>query len=670
MHYISKLRIMLLLLLLTGGLSLAAQEPEEDDSEYVEDDNENAEDSEEATEQEHDYYVESWNYKAIVHENNTWDVTETIVVNFMQPHHGIFLYRPQVFVDKHKLEGKGSVPFTYALDIENVKVSGYRFETSTESDAQNSYVIRIGDEDKTLTGVHEYEVSYRIVYPDDRASDCDRLFHSVIGDGWPTLIKKFTFDIKFDKPLPESALEDCYVYSGPWGRNSDGLGIAEYCYISEDGIGGSIENLPGRNAITFYATLPDGFYVGTKAVGNTFSYILYILTVAIGVLLLFRFLTTRQRSPLRTVEFYPPEGISSAEVGTIIDESADLSDLTSLIPWFAEKGYLTITEEPDYKGRTGKHADIRLDKKNPLPDDAPAYQREFMTALFRSKETVRLKTLGDRHSQIGRALDSLRKTFTGERELSTTQNGGMTFLFYILFAITMCTFSAISSFDTDALGCAVGLALFLAPAIFFRYNSACKSSFKKKKGVKSAIGTIALAAFSLGFFNQFYTEQDSIWSPFMGEALIVLAFIIAFLSTKIHRDTDYKIDMVGRLQGLEDFIKTAELQQLKALVDETPEYFYKILPYAMVFGLTDKWVKQFSHIDFEKPDWYTSSDATAYGLMNGHHLASRIADSFNSQISSAVRSSSHDPSSGSSGSSGGGGGFSGGGGGGGGGGAW
>ena len=39
---------------------------------------------------------------------------------------------------------------------------------------------------------------------------------------------------------------------------------------------------------------------------------------------------------------------------------------------------------------------------------------------------------------------------------------------------------------------------------------------------------------------------------------------------------------------------------------DNPEYFYNILPYAYVLGVSDKWMKKFEGITMEAPHWYYS----------------------------------------------------------------
>lgn len=123
--------------------------------------------------------------------------------------------------------------------------------------------------------------------------------------------------------------------------------------------------------------------------------------------------------------------------------------------------------------------------------------------------------------------------------------------------------------------------------------------------------------------------------------------------------TPYGNEMLGKLKGFRNFLETAEKDRLEAMVEQDPTYFYDILPYTYVLGVSDKWIEKFEAISLKAPSWYDSSTGfsiTTFGAFMNNTMVS----------AESVMSSS--PSSDSSSSSGGG--SSGGGSGGGGGGSW
>ena len=147
------------------------------------------------------------------------------------------------------------------------------------------------------------------------------------------------------------------------------------------------------------------------------------------------------------------------------------------------------------------------------------------------------------------------------------------------------------------------------------------------------------------------------------------------------RISDKAAQYMGQVLGRRNFIKTAEVDRINALVDEDPEYFFKILPYAYVMGLTDKWIKKFENINVVAPEWYHSYRSSG-GYMpvfymgdSMGHMTGAVTTSVRSMLPSDAFSGSDSgggwfSGGGGGGFSGGGGGFSGGGGGGGGGGFW
>ena len=103
------------------------------------------------------------------------------------------------------------------------------------------------------------------------------------------------------------------------------------------------------------------------------------------------------------------------------------------------------------------------------------------------------------------------------------------------------------------------------------------------------------------------------------------------------------------------------------LVEEDPQYFYNILPYAYILGVSSKWISKFDGIAMEPPTWYRGD---SYDTMHMNHRIEDTMDSVTHDMLSAPSSSSSGSSGGFSSSGSSGGGFSGGGSGGGGGHSW
>ena len=77
-----------------------------------------------------------------------------------------------------------------------------------------------------------------------------------------------------------------------------------------------------------------------------------------------------------------------------------------------------------------------------------------------------------------------------------------------------------------------------------------------------------------------------------------------------------------KITGFKKFLETAEKDRLEMLVHDNPKYFYNILPFAYVLGVSDKWVDKFEGIAIEPPEWYSGHGAL-YGC---YHVACHGSD--------------------------------------------
>jgi uncharacterized membrane protein len=152
--------------------------------------------------------------------------------------------------------------------------------------------------------------------------------------------------------------------------------------------------------------------------------------------------------------------------------------------------------------------------------------------------------------------------------------------------------------------------------------------------------------------------------------LFLAAGIIYVLGQKMASRTALGRAVLAQSLGFKEYLVSEEARQIR--FEEAQDIFSHYLPYAIVFGVADRWAGTFSRVaesatlagrSIGIPAWYIFSGSGGYGDYSG--IASGM-DSFSTSASGTFTST--PAASGSSGFSGGG--FSGGGGGGGGGGSW
>ncbi|MEO5500118.1 MAG: DUF2207 domain-containing protein [Ginsengibacter sp.] len=304
-------------------------------------------------------------------------------------------------------------------------------------------------------------------------------------------------------------------------------------------------------------------------------------------------------------EFYPPAIVNPSVAGYIFDNKLNKRDLTSLIPYWGAAGNLKIQEskKESFFGLV-KTRDYEFIKIKKLPESAYKFERTFFNGLFKSGDNVHLSDLKDVfYITMQDTKKQLEKEIDQDDYYVKYSRGFVYFFFF--FGIFVMT---------------IGIATIINEYPFY------------------------------------------LWK---GSAIIISGIIVAAFGLLMSKRTPKGTLLYKQLAGFREFLVRVEKDRLNEFLKQDPQYFDKVLPYAIVFNIAVKWKDKLEGLDVPPPSWYASSfygnNFTTHSFLNSlDHSMSSMSQNFYSTP----------PGSGSSGGSFGGGGFSGGGFGGGGSGSW
>jgi len=569
--------------------------------------------------------IRSYDVTIQIRTDDSIRVTEVIEYDFgATQHHGIFRDVPtrEAYDDRYDR--------VFPLHVESVSATGGAsadYEVSNEPGGITR--IKIGDPDVTTTGVHTYTIVYTVGAAMNGFPDHDELYWNAIGDQWEVPVDHATATVEAPAEISDAA-----CYAGPLNAHTacDRQKIAgETARFTQRGL------FPFE-AFTVVVALPKGAVaephpqlVEPWSIGRAFSRTPETLGLSGGLLLLViafcgwlfwtrgrdrRYVGSpvdqtmgnptgdSQAVPLfergvAPVEFAPPEDLRPGQVGTIVDEQANTLDVTATIVDLAVRGYLTIEEIPK-EGWFGK-PDWTLHRTDKADGDLLTYERTLLTGLFKDGNDP--------------ALSSLKRTFS-ER---------------------------LTKVEDELYADAVTRGWFL----------------KRPDTIRASWHARGAVLFIAGVALTFVLAK---WTTFAlaGIPVVVAGLLLTVGARWMPSKTAKGTAIARRVGGFRTVIETAETHMSRWA--EEQKVFTRYLPYAIVFGCTEKWAKAFEGLQLMPPDttWYRSSRPFIYADFG------RTLDDFSVTTGGTIAST--PASSGSSGFSGGG--FSGGGGGGGGGGSW
>ena len=664
-----------------------------------------------------DYVIDKYDINIIVNENNTFDITETITAYFNVSKHGIFRTIPL----KNTIVRLDGTTSTNRTQVSNISVDN-EYKKIREN---GKYKLQIGSKDHTLIGEQKYVIKYTYNLGKDPMNNYDELYYNIIGNEWDTVIGNITFSITMPKDFDSSKLG---FSSGTKGSIDNSKVIYN---VNGNKITGTYNGiLDVGEALTVRCELPEGYFVDAKLDINKIDYLMFfvpIIFLVISILLWYIF--GRDDQIIETIEFYPPEGLNSLDVGFLYKGRAENKDVTSLLIYLANKGYLEISNKKielnadkinlnqESINNANKKIMILQNKINELKASNPSSQKikyyENMLDIYKNIDTpinyeqYGLKSSINNINKKNKFLIRKLKDYDGtnlheqwfmeglfEYNRKEVTDSMLYNNFYITNNRILHTINNKQNknkvFEKSSLNKKIFIILMIIASYclitippIFTYGEQEILIFAL---AFPAIGFTALLGMLFGDIPIFVKIFGVFWGlgfggipwlitvlpALMQDMSYLICYIIGLLCISgmilvikyLPKRTKYGNEMLGKLKGFKNFLETVEKEKLESLVMENPNYFYDILPYTYVLGVSDKWIKKFESISLQAPSWYDSSNSFDISSFNRF---------INSTMTSAQGAMTSSPSSSSGGSSSGGssgGGSSGGGSGGGGGGSW
>ena len=568
--------------------------------------------------------ITSYRFSAVIGDDGDLQVTETIEYDFgSAQRHGIFRDIPT------RLTYDDRYDRIYRLHDVTVSSETAPDDVVREDGPGGTTRLRIGHPDRTITGRHVYRISYRLEGGLNAFEDHVELYWNAIGAQWEVPI-----DDAIAEVVAPVAFDRAICFTGVQGSQLP----CEQSTVDGRRARFVESHLDPFEALTFVAGVPRGSVTATgpilderwsaqRAFALTPTTVgaagaLLVAAVAGVAALVWRTGRDRravgsavdvafaehgaegERVPLfgddeQPVQVEPPDGLRPGLLGTLVDERANPLDISATIVDLAVRGYLRI-EEIEKSGWFAK-ADWRFVK---LRDDEglARYEQLLFDGIFKSGDEVQLSELKDKFAA---RLQKVQRALYDD----------------------------------------------VVARHWFR-------SHPGHERVKWAVIGFVVAAAGVGLtvLAAATTRLGIVPVP-----VVIGGLLLAALSGRMPHRTPAGTGVLVRTLGFKRFIDDSERD--RARFAEQQHLFTEYLPYAVVFGATDRWARAFAGLDGELPDqssWYVSRHPFTVTSF-GHSL-----EGFATTSAGTIAST---PSG--SGTSGfGGGGSSGGGGGGGGGGSW
>ncbi len=642
------------------------------------------------------FEIDAYDVTLDVAENNVVSVTETITVDFTEcEKHGIYKFTPLWF----KYTPKDGKTISRKAKISDYRAIGDEYSLDT---VKKKARIKIGSASSYVgCGPKIYTIKYLYDMGSDPFKGFDEFIFHAYGDYWGTEIKNATINVIMPKSIEGynvnffmdkyrgSDVTRFVNYSVNNNRLTAKFNSEKYkSYLPDADCSSSID-VDNDECISTYYTgggldksltvdieLPEGYFAkGSWNYGfkSLISSIVVIVLTMITIITWYRYgKNFAKRS--KTVEFYPPDNLNSAEIGYVFNKNQTNKKLSvSLIVQLASKGYIKIDEINDKKKDIQitnliKFARKPADFQNMLGNriievqkikNADNYLNEdesyMMSYLFHSSNFRKLttsidkflavrdnlvnkgyiKVVSDNENELMANFDEKKAEYdrlVAEYNTNLANSEKMLAKLQPLSYLEQVVYEKLFEYS-DVIILSEHETFY---QVFNTIDSQLSGNFNDKihDSVASSkiIGAVlrmflvlTISVISYSFFEDLDPKLYILYYISFG-----CIFVNLFFALFMKRKTEYGEMIIAKVQGFKDFLVTVEKDKLEKLVSENPHYFYDILPYTYVLNISKKWISKFENIPMPKMDMGTFDYGNDSAYSSLYDTVSWPAPSFSS----------------------------------------
>ena len=268
----------------------------------------------------------------------------------------------------------------------------------------------------------------------------------------------------------------------------------------------------------------------------------------------------------------PIEGLTAGELGCRLTAAG--VDLTMMVFTWAQLGYLRIMV--DKKGH------VLLEKRMDMGNERGETENRIFRTLFSRGDMV--DATGARYAKLCRSVE---ETVSGIREMYTKRAGNAKIFRMLGCAISVfcgiCFAMNLAKTQIPQVLLSILFVIFGVVTAWGMQGAMYKMHVRGK--VPVYIGSVCgLLWILLGVIAGQWI---------MGLVVVIGQFLIGLLAVYGGRRSELGVFHAGEVLGIRHFLRKLDEKQLKRLLDNNPDYFFDMLPYAIALGVDKRFAKAF-----------------------------------------------------------------------------
>ena len=447
---------------------------------------------------------------------------------------------------------RGDDVYDAKVRVHHAIMDGNNETFSVSRKTGNEIQIHIGNDGKSLTGKHKFQLDYEVYKAVNYFKGKPELAFDVTGHHWPFNLKNISCNVELPRGVKDSEVRAFQLIGAP----------GNYFYNAQPVVDGKIsfrnDYIPSGKGMAIAVELPPGAVVLPSVLQDVVWHMqtgygmILLPSLTVFILAFWWYMTGRSRlSGTEDEGFKPPEYLSACEVGTLVDESCDLTDIVSMVVDLASRGFISIKVLP-YNGFLYLcRRDYQLTLLKSYKDkELRPHEQVFLAAIFGASATTYVSELRGR---VAEYIPVIRQKVYQ----SLTQGG-----------------------------------------YFTRDPENDRRNFIAVGAVVITVGLCLLGA----SVNHITGVSTSI-------GLMLSGLVIILGSRTMPKRSALGIKALKQTYNFRNFLAHSDHGRVEEIVKKNPDDFSKYLSYAIVLGVADRWASIYKDVARDYPDWYQIDDS-------------------------------------------------------------
>ena len=357
--------------------------------------------------------------------------------------------------------------------------------------------------------------------------------------------------------------------------------------------GKALKSLKDHETLVMTMAVPDDMFPRTHIELPDMDAMNVAMTLSAILALLYWMLFLRCAPPRRMLRAIPPEGCTAGELGAVLHLKH--ADLTTMIFTWAQLGYILI--------HIDRQERVTLHKRMEMGNERGTFEQRVFGMLFGRRGSV--DTTGERYVQLSRKVAKMPAAV----QSYVHNRSGNPLVFRALMA-------AVGLFG----GVSIGILLSDGAALQWLLVT-----------VMAILGGISGWMIQRWAYSLFFLNKRDVWIALVlcglwiglgmlaglagtGVLVALLQLLAGLMAAFGGRRTDEGRLAMAQVLGLRRYLRGLSRGEVQRMVDNDPDYFHNLAPYALAMGVDRQFARRFGKYRMAGCPWLT-------GGMDGHLTA-------------------------------------------------